>query len=54
MKNIAPQYDIAAIYYDLKDILHDLVRKGIKIDYFKVKIEKLLLRASNMLKEKND
>lgn len=36
---------------DLKDILYDLVRKGINIDYFKVKIDKLLLRANNLLKE---
>ena len=49
----APQYDIAAMPNDLRGILHDLVRKGINIDYFKVKIDKLLLRSKNLLKEEN-
>jgi len=45
----APQYDIAAMPNDLRGVLHDLVRKGINIDYFKVRIDKLLLRANKLL-----
>ena len=45
----APQYDIADMSNDLRDILYDLVKKGINIDYFKVKIDKLILRANNLL-----
>lgn len=45
-----PQYDIADMPNKLRDILYDLVRKGINIGYFKVKINKLLLRAKNLLK----
>lgn len=46
-----PQHNIAAMPNDLRNKLHDLVRKGINIDYFKVKIDKLLLRAIKLLKE---
>ena len=48
----APQYDIAAMPNDLRGILHDLVRKGINIDKFKAKIDKLILRANNLLSKK--
>jgi hypothetical protein len=48
-----PQYDIAAMPNDLSGVLHDLVRKGINIDYFKVRMDKLLLRANKLLNAKN-
>jgi len=48
---IAPQYDIAGMPNKLRDILYDLIREGIKIDYFESKLDELLLQANNLLKE---
>ena len=47
----APQYDIAAMPNNLGKVLHDLVRERINIDYFKGKLDQLLIRAKSLLKE---
>ncbi len=49
-----PQFDIANMPNNLRDILNDLVRNNINVDYFKGKIEKLVLRAENLLRKKKD
>jgi len=48
---IAPQYDIAGMPNKLRDVLYDLIREGINIDYFESKLDELLLQANNLLKE---